>query len=38
LADRVTLQDLEGRDLIDAHHPDALFRKASGIGIGLVRK
>jgi hypothetical protein len=22
---RVTLQDLEGRDFIDAHHPDALL-------------
>jgi hypothetical protein len=32
-ADRGTLQDLEGRDLIDAHHPDALFGKANRISI-----
>src|SRR5512135_2260858 len=32
-ADRVTLQDLEGRDLIDTYHPDTLFGKPSRIGI-----
>ena len=32
-ADRVTLQDLEGRDLIDTHHPDALFGQPRRIGI-----
>jgi hypothetical protein len=31
--DRVTLQDLEGRDLIDTYHPDALFGKPSRVGI-----
>src|SRR5258707_263344 len=32
-ADRVTLQDLEGRDLIDAHHPDASFGKSLRIPV-----
>src|ERR1700684_1856799 len=32
-ADRPTLQDLEGRDLIDTHHPDALFGKPSRIRV-----
>src|SRR5450759_1211292 len=32
-ADRVTLQDLESRDLIDTDHPDALVGKSSRIGI-----
>src|ERR1700683_503066 len=32
-ADRITLQDLEGRNLVDTHHPDALFGKPSRIRI-----
>src|ERR1700722_376243 len=32
-ADRVTLQDLEGRDLIHTHHPDALVGKPIRISI-----
>src|SRR5512140_203790 len=32
-ADRLTLRDLKGRDLIDTYHPDALFGKPSRIGI-----
>src|SRR5258708_25011924 len=31
--DRLPLQDLEGRDLLDNHHPDALFGEPSRIGI-----
>ena len=31
--DRITFQNLEGRDFIDAHHPDALVRQPSCIPI-----
>ncbi len=33
MADGVTFQHLEGRDLIDTHDPDALFRQPSRISI-----